>query len=136
MKDSQKRFVLSTIIAAIGGYLVGILTAPKSGKETRKDIKDTAVKSVKKAEAQLQKATDEITNLLEDVKGKGAKLSGKARTDYDTAVNTALTAKRKAQEILEALKSKEARELSDQELQRALADAAKAVKHLRTYLKG
>ena len=36
--------VLAIIGAAAAGFAAGILTAPKSGKETRKDLKKKAVK--------------------------------------------------------------------------------------------
>ena len=36
--------VLAIIGAVAAGFTAGILTAPKSGKETRKDLKDKAVK--------------------------------------------------------------------------------------------
>ena len=36
--------VLAIIGAVAAGFTAGILTAPKSGKETRKDLKDKAIK--------------------------------------------------------------------------------------------
>lgn len=132
MKTNVKRFALGTLLAAVGGYLAGLLTAPKSGKDIRKNIKDSAVKSVNESEKQLKKAHTELNDLLGDAKDKGDKLSGKAREDYDIAVNSANIAKQKAREILSAVHEGEA---GDSDLQKALKDAAKAIKHLRDYLK-
>ena len=50
------------------GYLAGILTAPKSGKETREDIKDTAVKTYSEAEKQLKKLHTELNDVLAEAK--------------------------------------------------------------------
>jgi len=55
MNKSTKRLALGTVFAAAVGYLTGILTAPKSGKETRKDIKDAAEHGMAEAEKQLKK---------------------------------------------------------------------------------
>ncbi len=38
----NKKFLLGAAIGAVAGALAGVLFAPKSGKETRKVIKDTA----------------------------------------------------------------------------------------------
>ena len=51
---SNKKWALGAVIAAIGGFITGILTAPKSGKETRQDIKDEAVKLKGEAEKTLK----------------------------------------------------------------------------------
>jgi len=42
MMKKETKFGLVAAGAAVAGYVAGILTAPKSGKETRKDIKDKA----------------------------------------------------------------------------------------------
>jgi gas vesicle protein len=53
--------VLAIIGAIAAGFTAGILTAPKSGKETRKDLKDKAVK--------LKASTARgVTNKLEAIK--------------------------------------------------------------------
>ncbi|MCA1806602.1 MAG: YtxH domain-containing protein, partial [Actinobacteria bacterium] len=43
MANKSGKFAIGAVFAAAAGYVTGILTAPKSGKETRKDIHDTAV---------------------------------------------------------------------------------------------
>ena len=35
-----KKVLIGTALGLAAGYVAGILTAPKSGKETRQDIKD------------------------------------------------------------------------------------------------
>ena len=39
---SKGKFALGALFGAAAGFVAGILTAPKSGKETREDIKRTA----------------------------------------------------------------------------------------------
>ncbi len=67
--------ILPVIVAAAGGFLAGILLAPKSGEETRRDIADKAteykgkanegLKEVKKGAAVLK---DELADGVESVK--------------------------------------------------------------------
>ena len=49
--------VLAIIGAVAAGFTAGILTAPKSGKETRKDLKDKAIKMKADTEKVACKAT-------------------------------------------------------------------------------
>lgn len=49
MKMEKGDFVAGILIGAVVGAVAGILLAPKSGKETRKDIASYAVKMKDKA---------------------------------------------------------------------------------------
>lgn len=69
---SKGKFALGTIIGAAVGLVAGILTAPKSGKETRAELKmkGEVLKSdaAKKAEQVQTKASE----VVEDVRSKAA----------------------------------------------------------------
>ncbi|HVS58952.1 MAG TPA: YtxH domain-containing protein [Candidatus Saccharimonadales bacterium] len=130
--QKAKRFALGTIIVAAIGYLAGLLTAPKSGKETRKDIKDTAAKTYNEAEKQLQNLHEELADLIDEVKDKGGKLSDKAQDELDDVVDKSNQAKLKARELLDAVRSGNT---NDSDLKRAIKEATSAIEHLRTYLK-
>lgn len=132
MKDSTKRIAVGTLIAGAVGYVTGILTAPKSGKETRKDIKDTAVSGMHEAERQLKKYHTELNEVIADAKDEAAKLSGKAKSELETAADAAKQAKEKARQILSAVHDGQA---EDRELQKAIKDAKKSIDHLKAYLK-
>jgi gas vesicle protein len=129
--NAAKKIAVGAAIAAPAGYVVGMLTAPKSGKEARKDIQDTAAKGVAEAEKQLSKVQDELKGLLDDATNRGEKLSKKAKEEFDDALGKADTAKGKTRDVLTALRKGTA---DDKELQRALNDAKDAIKHLRKYL--
>lgn len=130
-KGTAKKFAVGAAIAAAAGYVVGTLTAPKSGKDTRKDIKDNAAKGVAEAEKQLQNVQDELKDLLDGASVRGEKLSKKAKEEFEDVLEKADVAKGKTREVLTALRKGTA---DDKELQRALNDAKDAIKHLRTYL--
>lgn len=132
MKDSTKRFALGATLAAAAGYLAGILTAPKSGKETRKDIKDTAVNSIHEAERQLKRLHTELNDGLAEGKEKLAKVSGKAKEELAAALKVTEAAKGKARDMLGAVHEGKA---EDKDLQQAIKEAQEAVAHLKSYLK-
>jgi gas vesicle protein len=76
MKKTKKKsnsggaFALGAAFGAIAGGIAGILTAPKSGKDTRADIKREGTKVVNGAKSQVKKV----------VKGASTKkTSGKTR---------------------------------------------------------
>jgi gas vesicle protein len=131
MKKSSKRFAIGTMLAAATGYLAGILTAPKSGRETREDIKDTTVKSINAAEKELKKLHTQLADLLAQAKDRASKVTGKAREDLDAAVGAAKQAKEKARDILTAIHEGDA---EDKDLQKAVTDAETAINHLKTFL--
>lgn len=130
-KNVVKRFAIWTAIAAAAGYVAGVLTAPKSGKDARQDVKDTAAKGVAEAEKQLQNVQDELKGLLDDASVRGEKLSKKAKEELEDIAGKAGEARNKTTEVMNALRKGTA---EDKELQRALNDAKTAVKHLRKYL--
>ena len=126
-----KKFAIGTLFAAAAGYLAGILTAPKSGKETRKDIKDAAAKGVTEAEKQLKKLHTEISASITKAKSEATTLKGKAREDLDAAIAKAFGVKEKAREVLSAVHEGSA---DDKELKKAIDDATKSIEHLKKYL--
>jgi gas vesicle protein len=132
MKDSTKRFAVGTALAAAAGFLTGILTAPKSGKETRKDIKEAAVSSINEAERQLKRLHTELNDVIAQAKDHGDRVSGKTKEELNVAVQATRQVKEMVREILSAVHEGRA---EDKELQKAIADAQKAVKHLRSYIK-
>jgi gas vesicle protein len=131
MKVSGKNIALTTLAAAAAGYLAGILTAPKSGKETRKDIKDVTVKGYTEAENQLKKLHTELNQALEDAKKKVATLTGKTQEELEAAMNSAKQGKDKAREILSAIHEGEAQ---DKDLAKAVKDVRASLDHLKKYL--
>lgn len=131
-QNTAKAVAIGGAIAAAAGFLAGILTAPKSGKQTRKDIKKTAHRSIAQAEKELKKLHTELNATIEDAKNAGDKLSVKARKELDELVEKAQDTREKAREILSAVHEGET---DDQDLKKAIEDANAAIEHLRSYIK-
>ncbi len=67
---SKGKFAAGTIFGAIVGLAAGILTAPKSGKETRADLKMKAEDMKNKATDVIEDVKDTATKKAEDIKNK------------------------------------------------------------------
>lgn len=62
--------LLTFMAGAAAGFVLGILFAPASGKETRKKIKDQAVKTGEAAKEGYEKLTKEAEKSIKVVKEK------------------------------------------------------------------
>lgn len=132
MDKRTKKFALGAVLAAAAGYVAGILTAPKSGKETREDIKETAVKTYKTAEKELKVLHTELSKLMDEAGKKAGDLKGAAQKNLDKAIAGAKVAKEKARELLSAVHEGDA---DDKDLNQAVKEAKKAADHLKSFLK-
>jgi len=131
-KKTAKRLAIASSIAAAAGYLAGLLTAPKSGKETRQNIKQAADKSYAEGEKDLKKLNAELTNVIQEAKDSSEKLGKRAQQDLEDLLEKAKDTKEKGREMLSALHEGSA---EDKDLKKAIKDANTALQHLRDYLK-
>lgn len=67
---SKGKFALGAFFGAVAGLAAGLLTAPKSGKETRADLKDAALKTKDSVVSEAEKAKDVATQKGQQVKQK------------------------------------------------------------------
>jgi gas vesicle protein len=131
-QNTGKKMAVSAVIAGVAGYIGGILTAPKSGKDTRKQIVEEAEGIKDGTEAQLQRANDELKSLISDAKTKTLSLSSQAKEEFNEALLRAKDAQSKTSATLKALKAGEA---EDPELNRAVKQAKQAAKNLGKFFK-
>ncbi len=131
-RETIKKLAIGSTIAAAAGYVAGILTAPKSGKNTRSDIKDAADRGVNEAEKELKKLHTELDKLIKDAKTRSSKLSSKAQKEANELLGKAKDSKEKAREVLSALHEGDA---EDKDLKKAVKDASDAIAHLKKYFK-
>lgn len=128
-----RRIAIGALLAGAVGYVTGILTAPKSGKETREDITEKASELKDEGAEQLQELRDELDELIKEAKNKTVALSAKAREEFNEAVIAAKDAKNKAGTALKAIKAGEA---EDPDLNKAIKQANQAKKNLSKFFKG
>lgn len=128
--DVIRKVAIGAAITAILGYIAGVLTAPKSGRETRQDIKDKAIETYSAAEKQLKTLHTELSDLIDDISDRISSFTN--RKDVSAALDKGRDAKQKAREVLSMLHDGET---DDKDLKKAISDATKAIEHLREYLK-
>ncbi|PID32112.1 hypothetical protein CR970_02250 [Candidatus Saccharibacteria bacterium] len=126
------KIAVSAVLAAGAGYVAGLLTAPKSGKETRKDISDAALKARDKTEVALKDAHAELGEVLKKANAKVASGKTSAKAGMDKAVEKAVVARNKAREVLSAVHDGNA---DDKELQKAVDEVNDALAHLKKFMK-
>ena len=127
-----RNIAIGAAIAGAVGYVTGILTAPKSGKETRADVADKAGDAVASVERELAELQAELKDLLTKAAAQTVALSGKARAEFNEAVARAKDAQSKLSMLLKAVKAGEA---EDPQLNKAVKQAKQASKNLAKYLK-
>lgn len=131
-EHTGRKLAIGAAIAGAVGYVTGILTAPKSGKQTRKDIAEKTEDIKEGAEEQLEDAQSELVELLKAAKSKSLALGSKARGEFNEAVVRAKDAQNKAGHVLKAVRAGEA---DDPQLNKALKQARSAAKNLGKYFK-
>lgn len=132
MSKNNRKVAVGAVIAAAAGYVAGILTAPKSGKETRKDIQTATLKAKSEAEKKLKELHSELGDLIDQGKSKAKDVQTTAKVELADALTKAQHVKDKAKNVLSAVHEGDA---ADTDLKKAVHDAKTAVEHLKTYLK-
>jgi len=130
--ESVKRLAIGSMIAAVVGYIAGVLSAPKSGQQTRKDIKDAGDKSRADAEKELKSLLSELNDLIKEAKTKGSKVGSKTSQEAKTRLSKAADAKDKVREIISAIHDGDA---NDHDLKIAVNNASSAIEHLKEFIK-
>lgn len=129
---SAKRIAIGSAIAGVAGYIAGVMTAPKSGKETRQELHKVANKRMSEAEKDLKNMHTELGDLLKDSKKASDKMSKKAQSEFGDLVERAKDTKEKVREVISAIHEGGA---DDKDLKKAVKDARAAIDHMRDYLK-
>ncbi|HNW23173.1 MAG TPA: YtxH domain-containing protein [Candidatus Dojkabacteria bacterium] len=78
MSSSTDDFFKGLLFGAVIGAAAGVLLAPKSGAETRADIKKLALEVSDKAEDMYLNARKEVLKKIKDVKAAGKKIDFEA----------------------------------------------------------
>ncbi len=131
-KNNSGKLVVGMFIAGLAGFAAGVLTAPKSGSETRQDIKRTANRVVADLQERIENLREDIDDLIIIATDKSYELKGRAKNQLDDAIEKAKDARTKASTVAKAVKNGEAEE---PELNRAIKQLSDAKKNLTKYLK-
>lgn len=130
-KDGNKKLAIGAAVGVVTGFVAGILTAPKSGKETRKDIKNTANKVTREAEKKLKELYSELNEVIGKAKTVAKKEGAKVKKELLSALAAAEKTQQRVKEVLTAIRNGEA---DSPDLDRAVKEANAAKDHLLKYL--
>jgi len=75
---SKGKIAFGTLLGAAGGFIAGILSAPKSGKETRDSVKDAARKVRDNVVDEAEKIKTVATEKAEQAKAKATDVADEA----------------------------------------------------------
>jgi gas vesicle protein len=132
-KDTKGKWAIGALILGIVGYIAGLLTAPKSGKENRKYIENTADRVVSEAERQLKVVHSELNVVIDKSKKLLDGKTGAAKEEIKSAFGIAKEKQGKVKDLLGGLR--DGGSTTDPELAKALKEGKKALDHLKTFLK-
>ena len=86
MAEENKSYGLAWFLAGLGvGALVGILYAPKSGKETREDIASGARESAEYLRARTREAAENVSAMVDRGKEQVGEYVDRGRAQRHTA---------------------------------------------------
>jgi gas vesicle protein len=131
-RNRTGKLALGALVAAGIGYAAGVLTAPKSGRETRKDIQTAALKAKREAEAKLKDLHSNLSDMISNAKRQMLHMGKSAQNELEQALEQANTAKDKARELLSAIHEGEA---NNTDLQAAIEEVKQATQHLKSFVK-
>lgn len=129
---STKRIAIGALFAAVAGYIAGLLTAPKSGKETREDLAESAKLSKRELEKKLKEIHVELKKSIKEANNKLDSTKKELKKELHSAIMNAKKTEVKVKETLSALHEGTA---DNPELERAIKDANSALGHFKKFLK-
>ena len=130
-KKSTGKIAFGALVGVCIGYVVGVFTAPKSGKDSRQYVKEKAGTTYKTAEKLLKKTMVELDVLIKKGTERAKQTKDKAKQDLTKAVNKAKQTKQKIRELISAIHEGEA---DDKDLDRAVNDGKNAIEHLKKFV--
>lgn len=103
---AKGKLAIGALVGAVAGFVTGVLMAPKSGKETRDDIKNKAMEAkgaatqeaakvkkaaeskVEEAKAWGEEVVGDVTNKATDLKGRTEQAIEGAKKGFSTKPKT------------------------------------------------
>ncbi len=77
MSSTATKFLCGFLIGGAVGAVAGILLAPKSGKETREMLKNSATDAMKKADETVKEIQAKADDVVSDLQKKGDEIKEK-----------------------------------------------------------
>jgi gas vesicle protein len=105
MNKDVKNVGIALIAGLAAGYTLGVLTAPKSGKETRNDIKEAGTKAYKMAEARLKNTYEDLSDVIASAGEQAKKLNKKGKEELDVLLAAAHDAQGRVKQLITSVRN-------------------------------
>ena len=132
MANNTKNVTIGALAGAFAGFVAGILLAPKSGKETRTDIKNGAQKAIHISEQKLKLAQAELVKLVSTAEQQLKDAGSAAKKEAKDAVTAAKKSRDQAADVLSAVRYGTS---TDSDLDEAVKSVVAAAASLKSYIK-
>jgi gas vesicle protein len=87
--NNAKNVMVATAVGVLAGTVLGILIAPRSGRETRDLIKERTQRSVEDMQAKLAEIRYKLANKIEDLRELSHELVGEAKVQSQELIRRA-----------------------------------------------
>ena len=131
MNKDLRNVGIAAVVGLAAGYALGILTAPKSGKETREDIKDASTKAYKAAEARLKDTYEDLGDFIQKASSQAKKIGDKGRDQLDGLVSSAKDAQARVKKLVSSARNGEG---TPEEFEDAVKAAREAKSDLQEFI--
>ena len=129
-KNQIKKIAIGTSLMTAAGYIAGVLNAPKSGKKTRQELKDS-LNGAKDRLVLLHSEISELINIAAD-EFKDKSLNAHDSKKYKLTLELAKDIKNKLDIIIQTIKKQD--KSTDTDLSIAIKEAEKAIRHLKDFI--
>jgi len=96
--SKKAKFGFGLVLGAVAGVVAGLLTAPKSGKETRAELKRKKDDAQDKATAKVNEVRGKANDKAEELKGRAREAANDAKDRADIFFSNATRAAESAKE--------------------------------------
>jgi len=100
---SKKRNGIALFFGAIIGFVAGILSAPKSGKETRGDIQEAASGAAAQMDDKLKLLYKALSKNVKELDARAKKVTGKSKKELQNLRKRAVAVRKKIKMVLSDL---------------------------------
>lgn len=130
--DKIKNLAFGTLVGAAAGFVAGVLLAPKSGQETRQDLRHSSKNIAREVDKHAKKLHQDLSRAVDT-----------ASTEFDHATHQvkaelskhALKATKSRDQLASVMSAVRSGNSTDEDLDIAVKNAQSALDSLKKYLK-
>lgn len=131
MGKNTKAVAILALVAFGAGVATGLLTAPKSGKETRDDLKKASGKLKEELDKRYGEVQGSLSETIDQAMSQVGNFRGSAQDKLEELIDQAKQAEYKVKDVYRAMRHGDA---DDKNLDKAIDQANKAKNHLFKFL--